>query len=447
MLRNAKAFARSVNPSFLHFIALNRLALVGCSAIGLGLAFFFFGVRVFARKYFGGHESRLSISAAAPGPAAIFGRATGARTLAAPITASPCFVYRTAIWQREPTGKNEWKNAAEETGCLTFLLEDSTGQLLVEPLGAKLDLRQHFSKEYDSPASSANHSSGRPSPDQIPIQNAIPERVANFLARNGITLDRPTRIEECCLEPATSVFITGTLATDAPKQDRSIQTVPSTSVAATRDSETGDYDLREHGTSIRNRSANPSSTTASSPHRNTDLVLASSAKPEVIRLNSSSAPSSTLQMTQQAKIAAALNRAGITRADLWDSADASNPGSPSDAVANSRAQLSTTASNSSTPTASPTNGNSRTGHPASDSTKTADSQPTQISAPPTGPTPTTQPAFTITKGLGDTPFLISNQSLPATSLGWTSILLVILGTSLAAFGLQVLVLEYLNRTR
>lgn len=283
MLRNAKAFARSVNPSFLHFIALNRLALVGCSATGLGLAFFFFGVRVFARKYFGGHESRLSIRAAAPGPAAIFGRATGARTLAAPITASPCFVYRTAIWQREPTGKNEWKNAAEETGCLTFLLEDSTGQLLVEPLGAKLDLRQHFSKEYDSPASSANHSSGRPSPDQIPIQNAIPERVANFLARNGITLDRPTRIEECCLEPATSVFITGTLATDAPKQDRSIQTVPSTSVAATRDSETGDYDLREHGTSIRNRSANPSSTTASSPHRNTDLVLASSAKPEVIR--------------------------------------------------------------------------------------------------------------------------------------------------------------------
>jgi hypothetical protein len=428
-----------VNPSFLHFIALYRLVIEGCSAAGLGLAFCFFGVRLFARRYFHGHRSRLRINAATAGPAAIFGRATGPRTLAAPITGSPCYVYRTSIRQREPGAGSEWKRAAEETGCLTFLLEDSTGQLLVEPLGAELDLRQNFSQEFGPESSSANQPSGLSSPDQPSrqpsTQNPIPERIASFLARNGISPDRPIRIEECCLEPATPVFIAGTLTGDALNEDRSLQADPA---------------ARGDDASVRPGLVNSSSAanaSASSPHRNTDPVLASSAKPEVIRLNSSSAPSSTLQMTQQAKIAAALNRAGITRADLWDSADASNPGSPSDAVANSRAQLSTTASNSSTPTASPTNGNSRTGHPASDSTKTGDSQPTQISAPPAGPTQTTQPAFTITKGLGDTPFLISNQSLPATSLGWTSILLVILGTSLAAFGLRVLVLEYLNRTR
>jgi len=404
-----------VNPSFLHFIALYRLVLEGCSAAGLGLAFCFFGVRLFARRYFHGHRSRLRINAATAGPAAIFGRATGPRTLAAPITGSPCYVYRTSIWQREPGAGSEWKRAAEETGCLTFLLEDSTGQLLVEPLGAELDLRQSFSEEFGPESSSANQPSGLSSPDQSShqpsTQNPIPDRIASFLARNGITPDRPIRIEECCLEPATPVFITGMLTGDALNQDRSIQADPA---------------ARGDDASVRPGSVNSSSAanaSASSPHRDTDLVLASSSKPEVIRLTSGSAPSSTLQMTQQAKIAAALTRAGIGQADLWASTDArNNPGTQRDAATNSRANL-----------AGPTTA--------------ANSQPDPASTSPTGSAPTSRPALTMTKGTGDALFLISNQSNHPTSLGWTSVLLVVMGTSLTAFGLQVLLLEYLNRTR
>lgn len=393
-----------MNPSFLHFIALNRLALEGCSAAGLGLAFFFFGVRLVARRYFPGHRSPLPINAAAPGPAAIFGRATGHRTLAAPITGSPCYVYRTAIWQQEPGGKSEWKKAAEETGCLTFLLEDSTGQLLVEPLGAELDFRQNFSEEYGLPAASANEPSS---------QTAFPDRVASFLARNGVTPDRPTRIEECCLEPATSVFITGVITTDNLKQDGSLQANP-----AARS-----IDLRDNGASVQRNSS--AAENASATRRDTGLVLAGSAKPEVIRLTSGSAPSSTLQMTQQAKIAAALNRAGIAQADLWASADAS-PSTPRDAA---------------------TNGNSTTKRFESEPANTGTSQPDPTSASPTGSATTSRPTLTMTTGAHDAPFLISNQSGFPTPLGWTSILLVVMGTSLTAFGLQVLLLEYLNRAR
>ncbi|MGA9556606.1 MAG: hypothetical protein WBR11_07120 [Terriglobales bacterium] len=421
-----------MNPSFLHFIALNRLVLEGCSAAGLGLAFCFFGVRLLASRYFRGHRSRLRISAASPGAAAIFGRATGPRTLAAPITGSPCYVYRTSIWQQEPGGKSEWKKAAEETGCLTFLLEDSTGQLLVEPLGAELDLRQNFGEEYGSAASSANQPSHQPA-----TQNPIPERLASFLARHGVTVDRPTRIEECCLEPATPVFITGTLTSDT---DRSLQTNQSARDANTRDKDA----------SIQNAPANSSSAAnASSPRGDTDLVLASSSKPEVIRLTSGSAPSSTLQMTQQAKIAAALNRAGIAQADLWASTDAASPGTQREAATNSRAIFAAppTTDSASTPASSPNNGNSRSERPESEPAKVDYSQPTPTSASPTGSTPIPRPSLTMTKGSNDAPFLISNQSGLPTSLGWTSVLLVMMGTGLTAFGLQVLLLEYLTRTR
>jgi hypothetical protein len=423
-----------VNPSLLHFIALNRLVLEGCSAAGLGLAFFFFGVRPFARRYFHGSRSRLRIRAAAAGPAAIFGRATGPRTLAAPITGSPCYVYRTAIWQQEPGGKSEWKKAAEETGCLTFLLEDSTGQLLVEPLGAELDLRQNFSDEYGSAASSANQPSDRLAP-----QNPISERVTTFLARNGITPDRPTRIEECFLEPATPVFITGTLASET---DRSLQTSQSARGADTRDKDA----------SIQNTPVNSSraaNASASSARRATDLVLAASSKPEVIRLASGPASSSTLQMTQQAKIAAALNRAGIGHANLWASGDAASPGAQREAATNSRANFAAppTSDSTSTPASSPNNGNSRSERPEFDPAKVDDSQPDPTSASPTGSTPTPRPSLTMTKGSDDAPFLISNQSGHPTSLGWKSVLLVVTGSSLTAFGLQVLLLEYLNRTR
>src|ERR1700691_744161 len=217
-----RLLGRHVNSSFLQFISANELTLAADCAAGVGMCFFFCGVQLFARKPSSARASKTTVSAATPGLAAISGKATGPRTLAAPISGKSCYVYRTSIWQLESDGKKEWKNVAEETGHVTFLIEDETGELSVEPSGAELDLRQNLSEEYGSPLSSSSkapkETRDQPSSsdqlsnsDQPSNGKAIPHAVSNFLGRNGITLDRPTRVEEYCLQPEQPIFVTGTV--------------------------------------------------------------------------------------------------------------------------------------------------------------------------------------------------------------------------------------------
>ncbi len=95
-----------VYPSLLHFIAVNHLALGAYGAAVLGLCLFLRGLQLFARNRSSGRAPNVSVSAAIPGPATVSGAASGSRTLTAPITGKPCFVYRTSIFQRNPTVRN-----------------------------------------------------------------------------------------------------------------------------------------------------------------------------------------------------------------------------------------------------------------------------------------------------------------------------------------------------
>ena len=353
---------KSVNPNLLHFVVVNHLALAACSAAGLGLCLFLRGFQLFARKPAFGRFPRVVVGAANPGFALIVGSATGPRTLAAPITKKPCYLYRASIWQQPSVWQTEWKKVAEESGHLTFLVEDPTGQLLVEPLGAEIDLCQDFSQEYGSSSSSS--------------ETNVPEHVASFLARNGIVPDCPTRIEECCLQPASPVFVAGTLSESAL----------ATPLA---DSSCCQQVLKP-------------------PQREKNSSLAVPARhPEVIHLSSGAAPSSTLQMTQQAKIAAALSRAGLAQTDVWAPAEISVP--------------------------------------TLSYTPVLVTEKTQLSPTP-NPAPNSRPALTMMKGADDTTFVISNHrqfELP-TPLGWKSTALVVAGSSLTVLGLCILLLRRLH---
>ena len=118
------------------FIPINELAILSSLAIAGGLYFFVSGFRLLARKRLLLTTPTSKIRSAAMGLVEVNGMAAGPYTIPAPITGKPCFLYHTTVWQQRE-GKNvEWDKIADETLHLPFFIDDSTGQLLVEPLGA-----------------------------------------------------------------------------------------------------------------------------------------------------------------------------------------------------------------------------------------------------------------------------------------------------------------------
>jgi len=257
------------------FIPINELAILSSLAIAGGLCFFFFGFRLLARKRLLLSTPTSKIRSAALGLVEINGMAAGPYTMPAPITGKPCFLYHTTAWQQRDGKKDEWDKVADETLHLPFFIDDLTGQLLVEPLGADLDLHRDFREEYAASFFSSNFSN----PDDVP------PRVSVFLSRHGIAPARRLRIEEHSIKPADALFIAGTLTENPGVQVRSF-------------SPRRDYSRN------------------SAPNNSSEQIPA----PQIIRLSNGSVPSTTQEMSQQAKIAAALTRAGIAKPEAWSAA-------------------------------------------------------------------------------------------------------------------------------
>lgn len=372
-----------MSTGLLQFISNNHLTLMACFAAAAGLCLFLLGFQLFARKQSLGHISSSTVLNAASGLTAISGMAVGPHTLSAPITGRSCYLYQTTAWQQSESGrKRKWEKVAEEILHLPFFVEDATGQLLVEPLGAELDLDQDFRQEYGLPSTSLK-------PENIP------PRVSAFLARNGIAPNRPTRVEERSLQPDTPVFIAGTLT-----ENPGIQVRP--------------YSPRANGSQ-------------GNGYRGT---IASPAEPasrhEIIRLSSGPAPASTKEMTQQGKIAAALSRAGITNPEAWDVDRVSSQSITSACIAiMGRPQP----DEDSAPEASAAPANGRTN---------GQTQPGAGS----GFNPA--PPLVLMKGTDSALFAISCHRQPelASSLGWKSVAMVVGGAGLTVLGLCVLFLEW-----
>jgi len=394
VIENRGVLGTQVSP-ILQLIVANQVALAAGCAAGVGMCFFFCGLQLFAHRQSPGRGPKVTVNAALPGPATIAGKATGQRTLPAPISRKPCYVYRASIWQlHESGGTKQWKKAADETGHLTFLVEDETGQLPVEPSGAELDLLRSISEEYGAPLSSGATSDG------FSEKETVPEAVTNFLARNGIAHDRPIRVEEYCLEPETPVVVTGTVTRNSAVQ------------ASTPASISLDSSSVESTTKLPELATDSLAGTAGGPQPR---------QPEVIRLASGRPSESTTQMSQQSKIAAALAKAGLAQRDVWVTADTWVPDFSAGANGHSKSEQSQSNQTSNTVSALPL--------------------PTTMTM-----TMTVAMAMTIMKGLDDPTFIISSRDQPSgrTSLGWKSVALVLAGSTLATLSLYVLLLAHLR---
>jgi hypothetical protein len=253
-------------PAYISFyIPINYLAVLSFFAVIGGLYFFFLGFQLLARKRLLLSIPNSRILNAALGLVEINGRATGPNTMPAPVTGRPCYLYRTTAWHKS-AGKSGWGKVAEENLHLPFFVDDTTGKMLIEPLGSELDLECDFEQEYDI---SLSYSS-----DDIPL------RAKSFLARHNVSSDQLLRITECVIKADDPLFIAGTIVEN-----------PGIELRAQRSE-----------ISLPNFASQPG---------------AGAIAPQVISLYGGPAAANATEMTQQGKIAAALTRAGITKPEAW----------------------------------------------------------------------------------------------------------------------------------
>jgi len=171
-------------------------AILGAFA---GVYLFYLGFRMLQRKRLIENTPSSKIRSAAMGLVEVSGLATGPYTIIAPLTGKRCFLHRTVAWEWRRQGKNsEWVKVAEETQHVPFYLDDNTGRVMIDPLGAEMNIHRDFQGEF-------NHSLFSSSLE-------TPANVADFLARHGVSSENKIRVEEYCIKPKNALFVLGTLA-------------------------------------------------------------------------------------------------------------------------------------------------------------------------------------------------------------------------------------------
>ena len=363
-----------------------------CAGIGL----FFYGFQLLQRRRLILDTPFSKIRSASMGMVEVSGLATGPYTMIAPITARPCYYYRTLVWEYKQQGKNKnWVKVAGECMHVPFFVDDNSGRLLVDPRGADLDLHRDFEQQFcDS---------------FFTTKDPAPENVRSFLARHGIATGNKIKVEEYCIKPKNSLFILGTLGENFglevgphPVQDN--DTVNSLCMGALSQSigaisfslQAGNQDLAQRDLGF--------DSSAHGPAIQSEVHL----RP-IIRLSPvESVPTKSSEMTQQQKVAAALLKAGISNPAAWTAAGV--PATGGVQVVADPAPATTSSSNSET---SP--------------------ETQRITFDP-------HPPVVLMKGINNKTFLISwrSQREVARSLGWKCALMIWGGPALSLLCLYLI---------
>jgi len=369
---------RSSNPS-----GLLIFCVVGfCGGIGL----FLYGFRLLQRRRLILDTPFSKIRSASMGMVEISGQAVGPYTMLAPITARPCYYFRTLVWEYKQQGKNkQWLKIVSDCMHLPFFVDDNTGRVLVDPRGADLDLHRDFERQF--------------SDSFFATKDPVPGNVRSFLSRHGIVTYNKIKVEEYCIKPKNSLFILGTLGDNQgievnPQPVRETETVNSVS--------THGFSLSLSSLSFSTGSGDADFHVGSMAQR---IAMQSDAGHEVIRLSPESVPAKSLDMTQQGKIAAALMKAGISNPVAWAAAGVPSAGG---------LQVLTD------PTTAPSGNRNED---ASSAAQTTAFDP--------------RPPVVLMKGTNNKTFLISwrSQQEVARSLGWKCMLMIWGGPALALLSL------------
>jgi len=274
-----------------------------------GVYLFYHGFRLLQRKRLIMNTPASKIRSAAIGLVEISGLADGPYSLTAPITGLPCYYYRTIAWQWKRQGKSSnWVKAADESLHVPFYLEDNTGRVLVNPQGAELDIHRDFHDEFSQSLFSSSLT--------------VPANITNFLLMHGVPTDTKIKVEEYCIKPKNALFILGTLA---PNPGLTVSAVPVRSASS-------EINLASGGSSGLFGVLNRLSGIQISSNVTVSTFGGETMSEKVIRPSDHTQPH-PLDATQQAKITAALTKAGITSPAAWAAAGISPTPTAATAVA------------------------------------------------------------------------------------------------------------------
>ncbi len=372
-----------------------------------GLYLFFQGFRLLQRRHLILDTPVSKIRSASMGMVELSGLAVGPYTVIAPVTARPCYFYRTLVWEWRQSGKNKkWVEIAGECMHVPFFLDDNTGKVMVDPRGADLDLHRDFQQQFcDS---------------FFTMKEEAPPNVRDFLSRYGVNTTNKIKVEEFCIKPKNALFLLGTLDENpglelTPKPIRDDEASPIGGWSGTLSSGA----LGRSALSLVAGGSDGLSLTLGGGLQHDpayDLIYdkaLSTASARVIRLSPDQAPTKASEMTQQQKIAAALVMAGISNPAAWAAAGVT----PSAAAVNHDP-----------------NGSPHT--PTPNGTGQLTPQP---NAPLDGFDP--HPPVVLMKGKNNPTFLISwrSQRDLARSLGWKCALMIWGGPVLALLSLYALI--------
>jgi hypothetical protein len=370
--------------------------LVWCAVgFGAGIGLFVYGFRLLQRRRLLLDTPFSKIRSASMGMVEVSGLAVGPYTMVAPITARPCYYHRTLVWEWKQSGKNkQWVKVAGECVHVPFFVDDNTGRMLVDPRGADLDLHRDFEQEFcDS---------------FFTTKDPAPSNVRSFLARHGIVTNNKIKVEEYCIKPKNALFLLGTLAENpglevSPQPIRDNDTSDSMISARFRQSVSVFLGVGDQESPL-NFQAPP-------------LAARSDAHPhQLVRLSPASDPTTSSEMTQQQKVAAALMKAGISNPAAWSAA-----GMPATGVSGAGTSASEVQVLVDPPA---TKGDGTNGN--------ADSPAQADAFDP-------HPPIVLMKGTNNKTFLISwrSQQAVARSLGWKSTLMIWGGPALALLSLYL----------
>ncbi len=182
---------------------------------GGGIYIFFKGLRQFRKYRVVADTPAIRIRSVPMGLVQIRGEARGQETLLSPLTRTPCYLFKVVVeeWHSDSEGGGEWKHVATDVQNVKFDLQDDSGNVLIDPTNAELDLPCSLIRKVRShsaviavgagPRGDGATASGSPSTDTELLQYVSQARVrhagqlvargANLLMRAGDSEHAPQR--------------------------------------------------------------------------------------------------------------------------------------------------------------------------------------------------------------------------------------------------------------
>ena len=178
---------------------------------GIGVLMLIGGLASYRKRSLIQNIPTSKIRSIAMGLVEIFGEVvpTKEKLLKSPFTNKDCVYYKYVIEERRRTGSGHykssaWKKIKEGSESVRFFLKDNTGQVLVEPKGAAVDI----------PADHEFRLGTKPNRYAENFFNSI-----NFRYKGFLGLNRNIRYKEYFIQPKEKIYVLGTAGDNPYKEE------------------------------------------------------------------------------------------------------------------------------------------------------------------------------------------------------------------------------------